>query len=420
MKQIHPLLIASLLFIFFSCGKKDEKAGEVAVGELKRGTLYLELYEEGEIEAVNSTNILSPNISWRFGNLKITQMVKDGEEVEAGDTLIVFDPSEVNREVLDAESRLEMNMAELEKMEAQHQSDLEELKADYEVTRLSHEISKIRFESAVHEADIRKKEIQLNLEKAAIALARAKEQIDNRVKIQREELKQRRLSISQDRIRLAEANETLQKLFLISPTPGIAIINQNWSTGNKFQIGDQTWSGFPLIQLPDLTALRTVVRINEVDIAKVSKGLEVEIKPDAFSDSIYSGIVTTVANLAVNKDGSSKIKVFPVEIAINETSDKLLPGLTVSCRIIIGKVENALLLPVDALQSEGDVSYVYRKTASSFEKAEVVTAERNKDYIVITGGLEEGDKVALTNPFRTEESAEKPTVDEPALKEEEL
>ncbi|MDX9747384.1 MAG: efflux RND transporter periplasmic adaptor subunit [Paludibacter sp.] len=403
MRQIYLAGVLLALLTGFSCSGSKEKAEEAALGEVTRGTLYLELYEEGEIEAINSTNILSPNISWRYGNLKITQMVKDGEEVEAGDTLIVFDPSEVNREVLDAESRLEMNLAELEKLEAQHQSDMEELRADYEVTRLSQEISRIRFESAVHEADIRRKEIQLNLEKANIALARAKEQIDNRIKIQKEEVKQRKLSITQDQNRLDEAQETLQKLHLISPTPGIAIINRNWSTGLKFQIGDQTWSGFPVIQLPDLSALRAVVRINEVDIAKVKSGLQVEIKPDAFSDSIYSGVVTSVANLAVNKEGSTKIKVFPVEVDIREKSEKLLPGLTVSCRIIIGKVENALLVPIDAVMSDGVQSFVYRKTVSGYEKVVVETAERNSDFMVITKGLEEGDKVALTDPFMKEE-----------------
>jgi len=411
MKQLYIAGVLLALLAGISCSDNKEKPEETALGEVKRGTLYLELYEEGEIEAINSTNILSPNISWRYGNLKITQMVKDGKEVEAGDTLLVFDPSEVNREVLDAESRLEMNLAELEKLEAQHQSDMEELRADYEVTRLSQEISRIRFESAVHEADIRRKEIQLNLEKANIALARAKEQIDNRIKIQKEEVKQRQLSITQDRNRLDEAQETLQKLHLISPTPGIAIINRNWSTGVKFQIGDQTWSGFPVIQLPDLSALRAVVRINEVDIAKVKNGLQVEIKPDAFSDSIYSGVVTSVANLAVNKEGSTKIKVFPVEVDIREKSDKLLPGLTVSCRILIGKIENALMVPIDAVMTGEGQTFVYRKTTAGYEKVLVETAERNSDFIVITKGLEEGDKVTLTDPFLKEEEKKEEEVE---------
>ena len=54
----HFLVVSLILFTFFSCNKEEEKAGEVAIGEIKRGTLYLELYEEGEIEAINSTNIL--------------------------------------------------------------------------------------------------------------------------------------------------------------------------------------------------------------------------------------------------------------------------------------------------------------------------------------------------------------------------
>jgi len=372
----------------------------VPVGKAVRGTFYLDIYEEGEIEATRSTNITSPNISWRYGTMKITQIVKDGKEVHTGDTLLVFDPSEVRKGVMEAEARLGMNRAELDKLEAQQESDMEELKADYNITRISQQISKIKFESAGYEANVKKKEIQLNLEKANIALERADEQIKNRIKIQKEELKQKRLSINQDVARLAEVNETLKKLFLVSPSPGIAILNRSWSSGNKFQVGDQCWAGFPLIQLPDLSALKATVKINEVDISKISKGLTVEIKPDAFSNSVYKGEVNSVANLAVNKDEKSKIKVFPVEILLKETDKKLLPGLTVSCRIILGKIKNALYVPLDALHSEGAVNYVFKKTSKGFEKTTVETGASNSDYIVITKGLIESDKVAMADPFK--------------------
>lgn len=401
----HFLFIA-LISMLTACTR--EKAADVPVGKVVKGTFYLEIVEEGEVEAVRSTNVISPNISWRYGNLKITQIIKDGKEVKAGDTLIVFDPSEVKKGVVEAEGRLGMNRAELEKMLAQHQSDLEELKADLEVTRISQEISKIRLESAGYEASIKKKEIQLNLEKANIALDRAREQIDNRIKIQKEEVKQKNLSINQDEARLAEANETLEKLYLISPSGGIAIINKSWSSGNKFQVGDQCWSGFPLIQLPDLSSLRATVKINEVDISKISKGLKVEIKPDAFSDSVFSGQVTSVANLAINKDEKSKIKVFPVEIQINETNEKLLPGLTVSCRVIIGRIENALSVQLDAVHSEGSDYYVYKKTSKGFEKTKVETGASNSDFVIITKGLEADDKVALIDPFKNADPKKDP------------
>lgn len=384
--------------VMLSCGKGRD-AQDVPVGKVLHGTFYIDMYEEGEIEAVNSLNIASPSISWRYGNMKITQIVKDGEEVKAGDTVIVFDPSEVLKGIVDAEGRLETSLAELEKMKAQHQSEMEELRADYEITKISQEISKIRFEQAGYESDIKKKEIQLNLEKADIALDRAAEQIENRLKIQTEEIKQKELLIGQDRSRLREANETLEKLFVITPSPGIAIISQNWSTGNKFQIGDQCWSGFPLIQLPDLNILKAIVKINEVDIAKIEKGLEVEIKPDAFSDQTFTGKVHSVANLAVNKDGSNKIKIFPVEIYLNETHENLLPGLTVSCRIIVDKIDDVLYIPLDALRHDGETEFVYKKTAGGYDRVDIETGAVNSDYIVVAKGLKEGDNIALADPF---------------------
>ncbi len=398
------LLFLSILTLW-ACNKKEVQ--QIPNAKVVRGTFYIDIYETGEIEAVNSTNISSPMISWRYGNLKITQIAKDGAEVSKGDTLIVFDPSEVNKGIVEAEGSLEISLAELEKLKAQHQSDLEELNADYEISNLSHQISKIRFESAVYESDISKKEIELNLEKAEISLGRAKEQIDNRIKIQREEVKQKNLSIEQNTSRLNEALETLSKLFLISPSPGIAIISMNWSSGNKFQIGDQCWSGFPLIQLPDLTSLKATAKVNEVDIAKISKGLKVEIKPDAFSDSIFTGQVNTVANLAVNKSKESRAKVFPVEILINETNKNLLPGLTVSCRLIIDQIDDVMYVPIEAINAEGDKNYVYKKSGNAYNKVEVEVGTSNSDYTIITKGIAENDEVALIMPFADEETKDK-------------
>ena len=407
MKNFSKILIFIVLCSLSLAACKKKETQQIPVGKVAKGTLFLDLYEEGEIEAIKSINIVAPMISWRYGNLKITELVKDGQEVKAGDTLIVFDPSEVLKGIVEAESSLEIARAEFDKMKAQQQSELEELKAAYEVTRISHEISKIRFESAGYESEIKKKEIRLNLDKADIALARAKEQIDNRIKIQKEEIKQKNLSIMQFQSRLDEARETLQKLSVVTPSSGIAILSKNWSSNNKFQIGDQCWSGFPIIQLPDLSSLKATVKINEVDIAKISKGLKVEIKPDAFSDSIFAGTVNSIANLAVNKDESSKIKVFPVEILLNESDKNLLPGLTVSCRIIMDKVENVLFIPLDALFVEGDKNFVYKKKGAGYEKAEIETGISNTDYIVVVSGLKEGEEIALVNPFAKETEVKK-------------
>ena len=388
-----------------SCNKTTTQQVPEAVVE--QGTFYIDIYEEGEIEAINSINIASPNIPWRFGNLKISAIVNDGKQVQAGDTLIAFDPSEVRKAILDYEDRLIVSKAELEKMQAQHELDMESLNADYEVTRISHEITRMQLEAASHESEIKRREIQLNLDKADISLARAKEQIENRRKIQAEEMKQKRLSIRQDEERLEEAHRTLDKLSVIAPAPGIAIISRNWSTNNKFQMGDQCWSSQQIIQLPDLSKLKAKVNINEIDISKVTRGLKVQIRPDAFSDSTFTGYVATVANLAQNKDNKSSIKVFPIEIVINEYNKNLLPGLTVSCRIIVDEIPDVVYMPIEALQVEGDKSYVFKKAMGGYEKVEVLTGLTNSDYVIIESGLGKGDKVALVDPATLEQKEDK-------------
>lgn len=402
-------LMAGLTLI--SCSKKE--VVEVPVGKVKQGDLYLDVYETGDVQAINSINIVSPEISYRFGAMKITDMVSDGTKVEAGDVVLQFDPAEVKKSIVDAEARLEMTKAELEKLKAQHQSDMESLKADYEVSRIAQEISRIQLESAGYEADIRKKEIQLNLDKAEIALAKAKDQIANTVKIQAEEIKQKNLSIERDQTRLDEAYKTLDMMRLTAPSPGIAIISRNYTSGNKYQVGDQTYSGYPLIQLPDLSKLKATVQINEVDISKITKGLQVQIKPDAFSDSTYIGEVMSVANLATNKTGSTKIKVFPVDIQINNSGGKLMPGMTVSCRILIKKLNNVVYIPLEALRTEAAQEFVYKKKGTTYAKVLVETGESNSDFVVITKGLEVGDVIALADPTgqksETDKSSKKGT-----------
>lgn len=396
----------SIASVLTACKDKNEKI--VPQTQVQRGTFYVDLYEEGQIDAVNSITISSPMIQYRYinGNLKISQMVNDGAEVEAGDTIIVFDPSGVEKSIQDYEERLQLNLAELEKLIAQQSSEMEEMTADLKITEISHEIARIRNDQAEYESKVKKDEINIALEKAEISLNKSREQLENQRKIQLEDLKQKNVQIEQARDHLKQANQALSMLYVITPAPGLVIIDENWSTGTKYQIGDQTWGGVPLMRLPDLSKLKATIKINEVDIAKIKKGLEVEIRPDAFSESVFKGHVTSVANLAVDKSRNNKSKVFPVEVVLDETDKRLSPGNTVSCRILIDKLDDVLFIPTEALMTEGGVNFVYKKRASGYERVDVEVGQHNNDYVVITKGLSEKDEVALIDPFATEETAE--------------
>lgn len=386
---------------------KPKIVSNVATALVKRGTFTEELIEEGTVKAVNSINIPAPNISYRYGALKITNIVPDGKEVNKGDTVIVFDPSEIRRSIIDAEQRLEIANAEYDKLKATQQSEIEDLESDYEVSRISQEISTINFEQSVYESDITKKEIRLNLETANIALERAKEQIENKKKIQKEELYQKELSIRQLRALLDDANSSIKNLFVLSPAPGIAILESNWMTDQKWAISDQPWPGTKVIELPDLNEMMATVKINEVDVSKILPGMKVRITPDAYSDTTFSGIVTSVANLAQNKDNNTKIKIFPVEIKIDGKSKTLMPGLTVSCRILISEVTDTLFIPIIAVFKDQDGEFVYLKSGSGFTRRNIKVGATNTDFVVASEGLSENEEIALVDPFLNKDNKSK-------------
>jgi HlyD family secretion protein len=395
MKRIIIIMLGLMLLI----GCKNKPAIEVETCSVKKGLFFIDLVEEGEIQAVNSINISVPAMSWQFGLFKITQIVEDGDLIQSGDTAVIFDPSEVEKAIINAKAELEIAKAELEKKKAEQASKIEELKSNIDISEISHRISEINLEQATFEADITRREIKLNLEKAKIALDKAREEIENQKKIHTEEIKQSLLKISQLETNLREAETTLKNLTVVSPASGIAILSKNWSTGNKWQVGDQPWSGMPLIDLPDLNELKVKTEISEVDISKIELEQAVEIKLDAFSDTVYSGKVISIANLAQFKGGNSKIKIFPVEILINGKSEKFLPGMTVSCRIIVDKIDSVLYIPLEAIFVEGDKNYVYDRSGNSYRKKEVVIGQRNNDFVIIKEGLDPDAILALADPF---------------------
>jgi HlyD family secretion protein len=394
-------MIKKVLFLLYiilvSC--KGKQSSDVQVTAVKKGTFIEELTDQGTVEAVKSITVSAPTISYRYGALKIAKIVEDGKEVEKGDTIMIFDPSEIKRAIIQAEQQLEIAKAEYEKLESTQKSEIEDLEADLELAAIAQEISTINAETSIYEPEVTRKEIKLKLESATIALNRAKEQIENKKIIHREDLLQKSLTIKQLTSTLADANNSMKKLFVVSPDKGITIKEENWNTGQKWALGDQPYSGSKLIELPDLSEMRAEVKINEVDVSKVLPGQRVEIRPDAYSDSIYTGKVEAVANLAQNLDYKSKIKIFPVQIRISGQSKTLLPGLTVSCKIIVSEIPDVLIIPLESLFREEGMEYVYLKSGSGFKRKDIKTGGINSDFAIVTSGLNENDVIALSDPF---------------------
>lgn len=397
-----------LVAVLASCSLENDR--KIEIYSVKRGEFLNFVTATGELEAVNSENVYAPSTSWSVGLLKIAKIVEDGKRVEKGDLLVQFDVSSVEKLISDAKAELEIAEAELEKTKVSHASDIADLSADLEIAGISYKVSKLKLEKAEFEAEIDRKKIELDLEKASIQLEQAQQDIENKKKVQQEEISKLVLKVRQARTKLVQAEKTLSSLTITAPSPGIAVIRNSWMTDKKFQVNDGVWGGWAMIGLPDLSSMKSVVEINEVDISKLDTGQTAKIKPDVYPDTSFRGHIVEIATLARNKKPDSKVKVFDTTILLDENNEKLMPGMTVSCQIIVDRVPDTLFIPLEALFKKDGENIVYVQNGSRFEPRKVKTGIENDNYVIVSEGLKENDKIALADPtVRIEEPKEKKT-----------
>ena len=72
-------IILSSILLTMACASEKEET-KIPEAQVQEGVFQVDLFEEGQIEAFSSININAPNLSWRFGNLKIAELVEDGTD----------------------------------------------------------------------------------------------------------------------------------------------------------------------------------------------------------------------------------------------------------------------------------------------------------------------------------------------------
>ncbi|MCD8054821.1 MAG: HlyD family efflux transporter periplasmic adaptor subunit [Lachnospiraceae bacterium] len=138
------------------------------------------------------------------------------------------------------------------------------------------------------------------------------------------------------------------------------------------------------------------ISVDETDILSLSEGQEATVTIDSIGEDTYAGTVTEISTTA---ESSSGVTSYSADITIDKTDD-MLSGMSASVVITIEGVDNALLIPADALHQTSSTAYVYTEydesTGEFSGMVEVTVGLTNSSYAEITEGLSEGDTVYYT------------------------
>ncbi|MGE5610518.1 MAG: HlyD family efflux transporter periplasmic adaptor subunit [Bacillota bacterium] len=202
------------------------------------------------------------------------------------------------------------------------------------------------------------------------------------------------------RDRAKKLQEQIDNCTMRAPKDGLVIYASTidrWGPGpiqEGAQVRERQW----LLRLPDVQAMKAVLRIQEALVPRlnVDKKQRATVKIIGVSRPVGA----TLTKVSVLADSSQRwfnpdLKEYPVELTLDETPPGLKPGIGVQAEIFVDRYEQTLAVPLAALYSVGKDNYVFVHNGNTVNHRKVMIGASNETHAQITDGLSEGEEVLL-------------------------
>ncbi|MCX7005078.1 MAG: efflux RND transporter periplasmic adaptor subunit [bacterium] len=151
--------------------------------------------------------------------------------------------------------------------------------------------------------------------------------------------------------------------------------------------------GTTLMMLSDLSRMYVLASVDESDIGRIQVGQRAMVSTDSFPGDELTGIVTRIATA-----GSSVAEVVTFEVkveVVDERKQKLRPEMTANVSVLAAALQNALLLPTEAVVRKRGRVYALVQTPGGVEQREIEVGIEDGTEVEIVRGLDERDMVVL-------------------------
>jgi HlyD family secretion protein len=365
--------------------RQSQTAMNLPVAPARKGEFLVIIRCRGDLKAARSVQLYTPTVP----NLRIAWMVPAGERVNEGDTVIKFDSSSAQQELMQREAALRQAQATLDQAIAtsnitaqQDQSDLADARFTVEKARLEASkqeiVSKIQGDQA--RVDLGVAEQKLKAQEATVSL----HQVSDKSKI---------ASITRQRD-TAKADvditkERISQMELKAPGTGVLVFNLNYSQGwmnaKQFKVGDNVFAGMGLAEIPDLESMLMDAKVEEIDRGKIATANDVRIRVDALPELTIPAKINQISPLAETGTEFPPSRSFRAYASIGKPDPRLRPGMNGGMDIIVNRIPDAISIPSKALFTRHGKPVVFLAKKGSYVPVEVEVEARNPDEVAIKG-----------------------------------
>ncbi len=161
----------------------------------------------------------------------------------------------------------------------------------------------------------------------------------------------------------------------------------------KAEQGDSLVQLQEFARLPDFSSKCVVLRLREGGVKMLRQGQKVEFCARALPGETFTGRVKSFSATPTDDiSGEESRRYFEANIALDESPrlSGLMPGMTVSARIILGEFENVYAIPVDYVSDSGDGKSVELLLPGGERRMRSISAARADENFVYVPASELG------------------------------
>ncbi len=325
--------------------QKAQQASAVETAQVERMNLTSKVSATGTIRPVDSVEV-SPKITARISQV----LVKENDQVTAGQTVATLDGKD-------------------------YQAKYDQAQYKVTNTRLDYERYKMLYDQG----------------------AGTKQTLDNAEYEYKTALSN-----------LSAAESDLAETTITAPMSGV-VVGEPKPAGTMAVQGNSNPT--VIMRIADTSKKQIMAKIDETDIGNIKVGQDATFTVDTYTNQTFTAHVSKISQTdtsntwdtngtstsSSSSSSSASVIYYYVTLDVDDPDDVLRLGMTARVEINTAEKEDALVVPIAALKTNDNGSYVLRvNTSGQTEQVPVTTGIYSDEYVEILSGLSEGDSVSVS------------------------
>ena len=330
---------------YYQTQQKAQQASAVETAQVERMNLTSKVSATGTIRPVDSVEV-SPKITARISQV----LVKENDQVTAGQTVATLDGKD-------------------------YQAKYDQAQYKVTNTRLDYERYKMLYDQG----------------------AGTKQTLDNAEYEYKTALSN-----------LSAAESDLAETTIPAPMSGV-VVGEPKPAGTMAVQGNSNPT--VIMRIADTSKKQIMAKIDETDIGNIKVGQDATFTVDTYTNQTFTAHVSKISQTdtsntwdtngtstsSSSSSSSASVIYYYVTLDVDDPDDVLRLGMTARVEINTAEKEDALVVPIAALKTNDNGSYVLRvNTSGQTEQVPVTTGIYSDEYVEILSGLSEGDSVSVS------------------------